>query len=69
MSYILANNPFMIPADEYKRLSNRENHIRGSFEKYVNKYISAVRNHDVNVLCSSDYRFSTLQNYHVELGC
>ena len=69
MSYILVNDPFMIPSDEYKKLSDKENHIRESFEKYIKKYISAVKNHDMNILCSNDYRYSTLQNYHTELGC
>lgn len=68
-SYILTNEPFMIPPDEHKRLSNKGSHIRNSFEKYVYKYIAAVKKNDQNILCSNLYRYSTLQNYHRELGC
>jgi protein AbiQ len=68
-SYILSNEPFMIPPDEHKRLSNKGAYIRSSFEKYVYKYIAAVKKNDQNILRSNLYRYSTLQNYHRELGC
>jgi len=68
-SYILTEEPFLIPTDEYISINNKENYIIKSFEKYVSKYISAVKNNDTNILNSKIYRFTTLKNYHKELGC
>ena len=59
---------FKISKDEYQKLTNKEHHITRKFEKYVSKYIVAIQNSDHNILQSSNYRFSTLCNYHVELG-
>jgi len=58
---------FKIPADEYKKIQDREHFITGKFQKYVEKYIRSVKKADANVL--REYRFSTLQNYHAQLGC
>jgi protein AbiQ len=68
-SYILENEPFKIPPAEHMRLANKGTYIRGSFEKYVQKYIMAVKKRDQNILNSNIYRYTTLQNYHKELGC
>ena len=59
---------FKISADEHKKLANKEHYITSKFEKYVSKYITAIQKSDHNVLQSSNYRFSTLCNYHAELG-
>jgi len=59
---------FKISTDEHKKLANKEHYITNKFEKYVSKYIVATQKSDHNILKSSNYRFSTLCNYHVELG-
>ena len=55
---------FNIPADEYKKIQDKEHFITRRFQKYVEKYIKSVKKADANVL--EEYRFSTLQNYHVQ---
>lgn len=64
-SYI-SEQPFIIPPDEYVMIVDREHYIKHMFAKYVNKYIDGVNKKDSNVLRM--YAFSTLKNYHVELG-
>ena len=56
---------FKIPPNEYVKIADREIFITQRFEKYVGKYIIAVRKVDKNVL--REYQYSTLQNYHTEL--
>lgn len=51
-----------------KKLVGKEEHITAMFTRYVEKYIKAVRNNDRNILKSMEYRFTTLINYHAELG-
>ncbi len=51
-----------------KKLIGKESHVTGQFAKYVEKYISGVQRVDLNILNSSEYRFTTLINYHNELG-
>lgn len=58
---------FNIPSDEYKKIQDTENFINKKFKKYVERYIKAINNKDENIIW--EYRFSTLQNYHTELGC
>jgi protein AbiQ len=58
---------FRIPTNEYKQIQDREHFITSKFQKYVDKYIKSFQKNDANALKS--YQFSTLQNYHVELGC
>ena len=60
--------PFKISASEHKKLSDKEFFITEKFEKYVLKYASAVSKSDLNILRSTAYRFTTLCNYHAELG-
>ena len=64
----ISNLPFKISKDEHKKLANKEYYITSKFEKYVSKYITAIQKSDHHILQSSNYRFSTLCNYHVELG-
>jgi protein AbiQ len=66
-SYI-SNEPFKIPSDERKKLLNKEHSVTQHFEKYVGRYIKAVNVADRNILNSKEYRHTTLQNYHTELG-
>lgn len=59
---------FMIPVDEKDAISKKSQEIAEEFEKYVAKYIHAVKNSHAYTLGSREYRFTTLQNYHSELG-
>lgn len=59
---------FKIPSAEHNLLKNKEHYITTRFNKYVERYIKAVTATDLNILGSSDYRFTTLKNYHAELG-
>ena len=63
----ISSDVFFIPNHEFMKIVKAENHIIKSFEKYVNKYVKAVLAQDHNVL--RQYSFSTLKNYHNELGC
>lgn len=47
-------------ADGYK--------IKKKFNKYVNRYVEAVKNNTTNTIQGSAYKYSTLVNYHNELG-
>lgn len=63
----IASEPFVTrDKEEYLKISNSEKRILKDFEKYVQKYIKAVKKQDQNIL--KEYRYSTLQNYHTELG-
>ena len=59
---------FMIPTDEKDSISKKSQEIADAFEKYVEKYIHAVKNSHKYTLGNREYRFTTLQNYHSELG-
>lgn len=59
-------NPFKISPEEYVEIKEKSHHIAQQFSKYVERYIVAVKKGDENIL--RNYRFSTLQNYHFELG-
>ncbi|WP_408673193.1 type III toxin-antitoxin system TenpIN family toxin [Xenorhabdus doucetiae] len=59
---------FLIPAEQHKKIQGKECFITNKFEKYVEKYIKAVKTSDKHVLNSLEYRFTTLQNYHNQLG-
>lgn len=62
----ISPDPFKIPADEFVKIKDRTHFIQGKFTKYVEKYVNSVQRQDVNAL--RDYRYSTLCNYHAELG-
>ena len=64
----ISNLPFKISPNEHKKLADKEHYITSKFEKYISKYILAVQRADNHVLNNSNYRFSTLCNYHQELG-
>ncbi|MCA0892847.1 type III toxin-antitoxin system TenpIN family toxin [Microbulbifer agarilyticus] len=51
-----------------KKLVDKEAHVTAQFNKYVEKYTSAVQKADRRILQSPEYRFTTLINYHCELG-
>ncbi|WP_273866253.1 type III toxin-antitoxin system TenpIN family toxin [Serratia ureilytica] len=50
-----------------KDLLSKEAHVTKQFSRYVDRYVEAVKKNDSNIL-RRDYRFTTLINYHVELG-
>ena len=52
--------------EEYLKINGSEKKILRDFEKYIKKYIKAVKKPDENIL--KEYKYSTLQNYHAELG-
>ncbi|MBR9906824.1 MAG: hypothetical protein GYB30_02090 [Gammaproteobacteria bacterium] len=51
-----------------RKLVNKGAHISNQFNAYVAKYILSFRKRDTHVLNSYEYRYTTLINYHVELG-
>ncbi len=63
----ISENPFKIPEVEHNKVKEKSHFIKKSFEKYVDKYISAARELDDNILKSAEYRYTTLKNYHAEL--
>jgi len=66
-SYI-SNISYKIPHKEHKKIKNKSFYIMAQFEKYVSKYISAIQNSNQFILNDIEYRFTTLSNYHNELG-
>lgn len=58
---------FKIPHDEYLKIKAREYFITSRFQKYVERYIKLANKGDTNALQQS-YRYTTLVNYHAELG-
>jgi protein AbiQ len=64
----ISSEIFKIPPEEHKKLLNKEHHITTQFTKYVEHYVKAMSKVDKNILQSNEYRYTTLQNYHLELG-
>ncbi len=54
-------------SDEFKRINEHEEKIVAAFTKYVTRYIAAQKKGDQNILRMT-YRFTTLVNYHPQLG-
>ena len=54
--------------EEFRAINEREAKIVKDFTKYVNRYVTARRKPDYNII-KREYRYSTLVNYHVYLGC
>ena len=52
--------------DEYLKVKKNKDKIQSQFEKYVNDYISLASLG--SKIKSSRFGFTTLQNYHAELG-
>lgn len=67
ISYV-SNEIFRIPNAEKNKLRNKNRVITQKFTQYVVKYIKAIETDNQRILNSLDYRFTTLQNYHAELG-
>jgi protein AbiQ len=64
----ISSEVFKIPPEEHNKLLEHEQHITAQFAKYVEHYVKAVSKADKNILQSNEYRYTTLQNYHLELG-
>lgn len=62
----ISSTPFIIPNEEHTKIIDSSHHIKNKFSKYVENYIKGVSKSDNNILRS--YRYSTLQNYHEQLG-
>lgn len=67
-SHVSAQNFQLKSKHAGKKLIGKENHVKTRFERYVSKYIKAVKDNDQNILRSKEYRHTTLVNYHNELG-
>ncbi|MFT4926220.1 MAG: hypothetical protein ACI8WB_002318 [Phenylobacterium sp.] len=52
--------------DEYLKVKKNKDKIQSQFEKYVNDYVSLASSG--KEIKSNRFGFTTLQNYHVELG-
>lgn len=62
----ISESAFKIPEVEFILIKEKSHHIIGEFTKYVERYKKGITNSDENILRA--YQFSTLQNYHNELG-
>jgi protein AbiQ len=51
-----------------KKLLGKESHLEKHFTEYVGKYIKAIKDNEKNIITSREYEFTTLINYHAELG-
>ncbi|MTI16828.1 hypothetical protein E1162_06215 [Rhodobacteraceae bacterium RKSG542] len=61
--------PFVLKSKQAgRKLVGKEKHVTDKFEKYVKKYVESIKKNDNNVLGNPEYRFTTLINYHAELG-
>lgn len=64
----VSNVTFQIPLDELKILRDNEFIIGKSFEKYVVQYVEHTNNGTRASMLAREYGYSTLKNYHSELG-
>lgn len=59
---------FRVSEKQKKVLIQRKKMIKNQFGKYVQGYVNAAKKGAISTLSSPAYRFSTLINYHEELG-
>ncbi|MBU4630932.1 hypothetical protein HRJ41_26005 (plasmid) [Pseudomonas sp. BF61] len=64
----VSNVPFHIPNDEIKKLRDSEHIIGKQFGKYVERYVKYAKADPTATVLQREYLYSTLVNYHVELG-
>ncbi|MEZ2576320.1 type III toxin-antitoxin system TenpIN family toxin [Buttiauxella ferragutiae] len=65
----VSDNVFLLRSKSAgRKLQGKEDHVTKQFTRYVERYILAVQKGDKNILNSQEYRFTTLVNYHKELG-
>lgn len=72
---VLIRNPtielgdvFFVSPEQKAKLITTKDMIINQFQKYVAGYVSAVEREKQNTLNGPMYRYSTLVNYHAELG-
>lgn len=63
----ISSETFKVKSEEFTKIKEHEHFIQQRFEKYVNAYIAAHQKNDMRVI-NRDFRFSTLVNYHAQLG-
>ncbi|TPW31036.1 hypothetical protein FJU08_10290 [Martelella alba] len=63
----ISERSFKIPNSENTLIRQKSHFIRVQFEKYVQGYVAAIRADNHSVIARR-YMFSTLVNYHAELG-
>lgn len=59
---------YSVPVSQKAVLIRQKKMIINQFQKYVGDYIHAVSNDITNTVNSGAYQYSTLCNYHAELG-
>lgn len=64
----VSNVTFQIPVDELKILRDNEYIIGQKFEKYVVQYVEHTKSGTRASMLAREYGYSTLKNYHPELG-
>lgn len=60
--------PFQIPRAELVKYRDNEYVIWKKFSKYVDRYVKLCTENPGSSVLKHEYRYSTLVNYHVELG-
>lgn len=63
----VSNQTFKVKTEEFTKIKEHEHFIQQRFEKYVNAYITAHQKNDTRII-NREFRFSTLVNYHAQLG-
>jgi protein AbiQ len=63
------SNTFRIPHEEFVYIQDNAAKITSEFELYVDGYIKMCKTASPNTIARREkYKYSTLQNYHSELG-
>lgn len=60
--------PFYVSEQQKLVLINKKKQIINQFNRYVVNYVNSVEKQAINTIRSPAYRFTTLVNYHEELG-
>lgn len=63
----ISPDPFKIPTQEFLVVREKAVFIERQFNKYVGRYVTACVE-GKHSLISREYKYTTLQNYHLELG-
>ncbi|MGR5269754.1 type III toxin-antitoxin system TenpIN family toxin [Vibrio astriarenae] len=58
----------IVPKSQKDVLINKKKVIKNQFERYVAGYVHAAKNDITGTLTGQAYKYSTLVNYHAELG-
>lgn len=64
----IADATFQIPPAEFRKLRDSQFKISKQFSKYVDRYVKLCTEDPQSTVLQREYGFSTLVNYHVELG-